>query len=112
MRKTYFYRARINKQTEANCNQWLNLCRRLYNQSLEQRINIYRQHGIYCIFNTVIHDFYIGSATSGIGKRFNKHLHFLRASKHVNKKLQNSWNKYGERSFYFYPLNLQNQNIA
>ena len=45
MRKTYLYRAKINKQTEANCNQWLNLCRRLYNQSLEQRIKTYKEEG-------------------------------------------------------------------
>ena len=43
MRKTYLYRAKINKQTEANCNRWLNLCRRLYNQSLEQRIKTYKE---------------------------------------------------------------------
>ncbi len=45
MRKTFLYRAKINKQTEANCNQWLNLCRRLYNQSLEQRIKTYKEEG-------------------------------------------------------------------
>jgi len=43
MRKIYLYRARINKQTEANCNQWLDLCKRLYNQSLEQRIKAYKE---------------------------------------------------------------------
>lgn len=45
MRKTYLYKAKINKQTEANCNQWLDLCRRLYNQSLEQRIKAYKESG-------------------------------------------------------------------
>lgn len=45
MRKTYLYKAKINKTTEANCNQWLELCRNLYNLALEQRISIYRQHG-------------------------------------------------------------------
>ena len=44
MRKTYLYRAKINKATEANCNQWLNVCRRLYNLALEQRISVYRQY--------------------------------------------------------------------
>jgi len=43
MRKTFLYRATINKQTETNCNQWLNLCCNLYNTALEQRINGYRQ---------------------------------------------------------------------
>jgi len=43
MRKTYLYRAKINKQTEANCNKWLDVCRTLYNLALEQRISIYKQ---------------------------------------------------------------------
>lgn len=45
MRKTFQYRAIINKQTEANCLQWLEICRILYNLALEQRISIYRQYG-------------------------------------------------------------------
>jgi putative transposase len=45
MRKTYLYRAKINKQTEANCNKWLDLCRNLYNQSLDQRIKAYKERG-------------------------------------------------------------------
>ena len=45
MRKTFLYRAKINKQTEANCNQWLELCRNLYNQSLEQKIKTYKEKG-------------------------------------------------------------------
>lgn len=44
MRKTYLYKARINKQTEANCNQWLETCRTLYNLALEQRIDIFKQY--------------------------------------------------------------------
>ena len=43
MRKTYLYKARINKQTEDNCRKWLDLCRILYNQSLEQRIKVYKE---------------------------------------------------------------------
>lgn len=45
MRKTYLYKAKINKQTETNCNQWLELCRNIYNQSLEQRIKAYKEKG-------------------------------------------------------------------
>ena len=45
MRKTYLYKAKINKQTEANCRKWLDLCRILYNQSLEQRIKAYEEEG-------------------------------------------------------------------
>ncbi|MBT9168594.1 MAG: hypothetical protein DDT22_00248 [candidate division WS2 bacterium] len=44
MRKTYLYKAKINKQIEANCNQWFETCRILYNLALEQRISIYKQH--------------------------------------------------------------------
>lgn len=45
MRKTFLYKAKINKQTEQNANHWLGLCRNLYNAALEQRIMRYRQHG-------------------------------------------------------------------
>ena len=43
MRKTFRYRAYANKQTVANMEKWLELCRYLYNSALEQRIAIYRQ---------------------------------------------------------------------
>lgn len=42
MRKTYLYRAKLNKQTEANVCKWLNVCRTLYNLALEQRITVHR----------------------------------------------------------------------
>lgn len=45
MRKTFQYRAIINKETEERCNQWLETCRILYNLALDQRISIYRQFG-------------------------------------------------------------------
>ena len=45
MRKAYLYKAKINKQTEANCDKWIGLCRNLYNQSLEQRIKAYKEKG-------------------------------------------------------------------
>ncbi len=45
MRRTYLYRAKISKQTEANCNHWLGLCCNIYNQSLEQRIKAYKEEG-------------------------------------------------------------------
>ena len=43
MRRTFKYKAKINKQTEANCFEWLYLCRTLYNLCLEQRIMFWRQ---------------------------------------------------------------------
>jgi len=44
MRKAYLYKAKINKETEANCNQWLEICRTLYNLTLEQRISVFKQY--------------------------------------------------------------------
>lgn len=43
MRRTFKYRARINKEAETNCNKWLWACRTLYNLGLEQRILSYKQ---------------------------------------------------------------------
>lgn len=43
MKKTFLYKARINQETEENCNHWLELCRTLYNLGLEQRISVYNQ---------------------------------------------------------------------
>lgn len=42
MRRTFQYRATLNRQTEANALHWLELCRTLYNVALEQRITAYR----------------------------------------------------------------------
>lgn len=44
MKKTFLYRATINKQTETNCLNWLYLCRTLYNNALEHRILLYKQN--------------------------------------------------------------------
>ena len=57
--------------------------------------------GIYIIFNTITEKFYIGSAVN-YRTRFNEHKRKLRKNIHVNKKLQNAWNKYGEINFQFY----------
>ncbi len=43
MKKTFLYKAKINRQTEKNCLRWLELCRTLYNLGLEQRVLIYNQ---------------------------------------------------------------------
>lgn len=56
--------------------------------------------GIYkitCLSNLKI---YIGS-TSDIKIRWRNHRNSLRRNKHVNKYLQNAWNKYGEENFRF-----------
>lgn len=44
MRKTFRYRLSSNKQTFAKAGEWLLLCQRLYNATLEQRISIYHQN--------------------------------------------------------------------
>ncbi|WP_420266241.1 RNA-guided endonuclease InsQ/TnpB family protein [Candidatus Magnetominusculus dajiuhuensis] len=44
MRKTFIYKAKINKTTEANCLQWLELCRILYNIALSIRVFVYKQY--------------------------------------------------------------------
>lgn len=44
MRKTFKYKANINRETAAAAERWLYTCRTLYNLCLEQRISAYRQH--------------------------------------------------------------------
>lgn len=56
--------------------------------------------GIYEIVNLVNGKRYIGSAKS-IERRFGQHRVRLRGKRHYNRRLQNSWNKYGEASFAF-----------
>jgi group I intron endonuclease len=55
---------------------------------------------IYKITNLNTNKFYIGS-TVDFKTRKNQHLWHLRANKHVNKYLQNSYNKHGEEFFEF-----------
>jgi group I intron endonuclease len=56
--------------------------------------------GIYEIRNAVNGHFYIGSAVD-IYNRRRQHFGFLRNGNHVNKHLQNAWNKHGEDCFSF-----------
>jgi len=44
MKKTFKYRLLANPQVFYKADYWLDLCRRLYNTALEQRITIYRQN--------------------------------------------------------------------
>lgn len=64
--------------------------------------------GVYAIVNIVSQDFYIGSTFSkqGILGRLSQHLSYLRAGTHVNKFLQNSFNKYREEAFLFFPIEI------
>ena len=56
--------------------------------------------GIYCIKNTVNGKRYIGS-TKNLYIRYKHHMSDLRNGTHINKYLQNSFNKYGESAFIF-----------
>ena len=55
---------------------------------------------IYKIINKVTNEKYIGQTTN-YSRRIENHLSKLRNNKHVNPKLQASWNKYGEENFEF-----------
>jgi group I intron endonuclease len=59
--------------------------------------------GIYKITNQVTGKFYIGSAKD-IEWRWTEHLQNLKANRHINPKLQHSWNFYGEDKFTFIVL--------
>ena len=53
---------------------------------------------IYKIINNVTNEKYVGQTTN-FSRRIENHLSALRNNKHVNPKLQSSWNKYGESNF-------------
>ena len=55
--------------------------------------------GIYKII-CVNNKFYIGSSTN-IDRRLKEHTSLLKRNKHLNKRLQKDWNKYGEKNFRF-----------
>lgn len=56
--------------------------------------------GIYKITNMINNHVYIGQAEN-IDKRIQKHINALVSNSHVNKHLQNAWNKYGANKFTF-----------
>lgn len=58
-----------------------------------------QQSGIYCIINTINNKQYIGSSKL-VRKRLLQHKNYLIKNKHINKKLQNSWNKYTDENFH------------
>lgn len=60
---------------------------------------------IYSILNVKTNKSYIGQTKkSNLELRIKKHFQLLRANNHFNQKLQNSYNKYGEDSFIYFPL--------
>lgn len=66
-------------------------------------MKIINNSGIYKILNWSTNKFYIGSAVR-LRHRLDCHKSELRANKHRNSKLQNAWNKYGEKDFTFHVL--------
>ena len=56
--------------------------------------------GIYYIKNLINNKYYIGKSKD-ILHRFSQHKYYLNNNNHINKHLQNSWNKYGIESFEF-----------
>jgi group I intron endonuclease len=60
--------------------------------------------GIYFIQNNATGAFYVGSSTSDTRARWRSHRFHLRRGTHVNRKLQNAWNKYGEINFSFHAV--------
>lgn len=54
--------------------------------------------GIYKIVNEITGQLYIGSAINLVSRKY-RHLNSLRKNAHENKRLQNSFNKYGEAAF-------------
>ena len=56
--------------------------------------------GVYKITNMINDKYYIGSSDD-IYKRWHSHKYYLDNNKHINKHLQNAWNKYGEENFEF-----------
>lgn len=57
--------------------------------------------GVYCILNVESGKKYVGSSLH-IRKRWSQHIVDLKAGRHSNARLQNSWNKHGADAFVFY----------
>lgn len=55
---------------------------------------------IYSIINNKTKERYVGQ-TIDLGRRKKEHIKDLESNKHLNKKLQSAWNKYGKNNFSF-----------
>lgn len=55
-----------------------------------------KKKGVYKILNTATGKFYIGSTITSFKERIKDHFNKLQHNKHLNKHLQNAYNKYGE----------------
>lgn len=65
-----------------------------------------RRGYVYGITNIVTGQWYVGKTINkrGLLSRWQNHVYTLRKGDHRNRYLQNSWNKYGEKSFMFVEL--------
>lgn len=61
-------------------------------------------YGIYCIECMTTNTKYIGQTSENFYRRWIFHKWHLKNNHHSNTYIQNAWNKYGEDSFKFYPL--------
>ena len=62
---------------------------------------------IYFIINKITGERYVGQTTNFV-RRKNEHLSQLKDKTHINKKLQNAWNKYGENNFIIEKIQYDN----
>lgn len=62
---------------------------------------------IYFIVNNLTGERYVGQTTN-FARRKKEHLSQLRNNSHINSKLQNSWNKYGEENFIIEKIQYDN----
>ena len=60
----------------------------------------FKNEGVYCIFNKVTNEMYIGSSMN-LGNRKTKHFTLLKNNKHPNNLLQNAVNQYNIENFEF-----------
>lgn len=74
---------------------------RVYNPKFYTDKELKGKSGIYQIRNLVNNKIYIGSADNLYRRKNHQHLYALRKNIHINNKLQNAFNKYGEQNFIF-----------
>lgn len=69
------------------------------------------RYGVYVLINIVDNHFYVGSSQK-ILHRLSAHRVMLISGNHRSKKLQNSFNKFGASSFYFYAVQVKDRETA
>ena len=74
---------------------------RVYEPKFYQDEYLKNKSGIYQIRNLVNGKIYIGSAEEFYRRKNYEHFYLLKRNKHVNRKLQRAYNKYGKQNFIF-----------